>query len=463
MEGLKYPSVEKVVDLTDLNWARVTKKGRARKYFPCLKIPEDEAKYFFEKVGKSFTPVRYLGKFWKDARKISMVNSTSLFGMHCAKTSDMSSAEVQALHLLRETDDEILDHFLRQEFSDKQQVERRAEELVFRKTVEIVRRNRLAKDTQKRQEAEELAKLVEQPSAACDSPSKHAHVDNETDMESLAGNESDASAYPFSPSSKLKRIGLRPGDVIEYYESNRIFGRQDAHRVSTIIGIDAKGTFPINLESGDPLQKGDRIRRIRKIVRGQLVEDPDAAFRAVDSYSLRTAGTMKNIAAQRMAGQAKQLRQEHETSVEQHWADQSKTPDQDAKEEPTFDARTKPKSTQPSSKDDQTTSSWRKRLSHQIDLEEEQMTKKRRYKPHIQPDQLQVIMKTWSALQNHTKDTNLSLEGASSTLARELCISERRAAAFLQGDPQQWLSQKDLSEILQGVGAWMKGQSVENV
>jgi hypothetical protein len=459
--GLHYPAIEKVNDLAALGWRRVTrKKGAGTKpkhyYFPCLRIPEDEARLIFDDVSSNKTAITYLGKFWKDATKMETVVRTTVFGLHQAQMPNMTDDQVTLLNLLDESDEEILSRFLDQQFSKKDAVKRRAEELVFMKTVEMVRQNQLAKEARHRLEQDDLAKMATIPSSEVHSNQIKANQDGESD------DNDDESSIPFSPDSRKKRIVLRPGDVIEYYETNRVFGRPDARRVSTIVGINPRGHFPINLESGDPLQADDRIRRIQKMFKGHLVEETDGTFRAIKNYSLRAAGIMQNVAAQRMARQAQQLRTEHDSTIEQHWANPTEKCDDDPDQKASAPSDSKIQHTAMSATSSgkiDTAPLWHKRLSDQLELEEERMKKRRRYIPWITTDELKMVMKIWPLLQNRFPGATITSEYASNILANELQdISERRFLALLQGDPNNFLSQRDKEEIVQALGMWIDGQ-----
>jgi hypothetical protein len=474
VQDIQYPAVERVDDFAALKWRRMTaKKGRTKLYYPCLVIPDDEARLIFDDdIPPSKTAIKYLGKFWKGATTMELVIRTTLFGIHPAKRPTMTEEELSTLNLLDQSDEEILSIFLNQEFpkqNDQQQaVRRRAEELVFQKTLDIVRRNQLAKEATKRQEEEELNQLVAKPTTeglVGHSKSANRRKQAESDDDDVHEDGVISCSVPFSPDSIKKRVFLRPGDVVEYYETNRVFGRADARRVSTIIGIDPRGNFPINLESGDPLQIDDRIRRIQKVFKGRLVDDTESTFRCVRNYGLRAAGTMKNVAAQRMVNKAKQLRTEYDATIEQHWTNQDEGCDGgDQNSSPPVDVQQAEKThTTTTTTTMSFANNWHKKLSHQIEVEEETMKKKRRYTPRITPSELQLVMKTWSLLENKIKQngTEFTDDQATRILAQELSISEHRACAILQGDPKAWLSQRDKDEILEALGIWVEeeGQS----
>jgi len=559
-------------------------------YYPCVIIPNDEAQLIFEDpIPSKKVPINYLGKFWRDATKRDLVIQTTLFKFfattaeatteeatgHSTRTTttrnlkangddedendneddDDSGNEDNRYGLLEEeglrTDEDILTLFLEQEFPNPEDViHRLAEELVFFKTVEIVRQNQMTKHLRIQQQKEEEINLNSQhmseeisgtttttgplspnsrgrqsqtcttaPRVSSDSPGCDKKTNKErndpTQDDSSSADEDISVGMPFSPESKRKmdkRIILRPGDIIEYYETNRVFGRADARRISKIVGVDPRGVFPINLESGDCIQMEDRIRRIQKIYKGKIIPDPNPTFRCVSSYGLRAAGTMKNIAAQAFAQKAQQLRTEYDSTIDQHWAHSSEQQHDDDKgnsamedEEDqngqtrdskqgdhdngpitpsarklTFES-SKGHSLESSSSSSTTTTTvrqWHRDLTRLIVVEEEKMKTKRRYISHVTPDELRLILMAWSILENRINmaDNNgnkkknnknndsdnrkkkkvLSFEEhASRILVEELEIPERRAQAILKGDPAKSLSQESKKETLQALESWI--------
>ena len=206
------------------------------------------------------------------------------------------------------------------------------------------------------------------------------------------------------------------------------------------------------------------------------MEDPDITFRLVKNYSLRAAGTMKNIAAQRLVKHAQQLRTEHDQTMEQHWADGAKASEKDdadddeaaaavveATKEPTFVPKTTTSSNETTVPPSSTSvvDDWSKRLSRQIEMEFEKMKTRRRYTAHLTPDELRLVMKAWALLETRIHphgDPSSNEQEAVRILARELDISERRAETILQGDPYVRLSTKDKDEILHLLEPWVLEQ-----
>lgn len=96
----------------------------------------------------------------------------------------------------------------------------------------------------------------------CENDPEHAQQDEEDD--------SDDDSNLLTPSPRAKET-LRAGDVIAYYQPNMIFGDQRAYREARIDEIACKKELVLKLQGGDYLDRNQRVKRLEKMSRGNLV------------------------------------------------------------------------------------------------------------------------------------------------------------------------------------------------
>lgn len=469
-----------------------TKNGRRTTvYYPCIRLPLQESRLLFDKgLGKNKCGVRFLGTQWKSALEWEQVVPTTFYSLHRAKgegrriivsegqaaAAKQQQEEEEELNLLEIDDEKCLKLFLEHAFGPEPSVEKRIDELVIQMSWDKVRENKLAKEAEQRKEEEKIAKIAaDVKKAATNKPLTPFKTTKDSDDDD-DGDDGD-NVRLFSPGSKQKKIRLRPGDLIQYYLPLRVFGNPDVLTQSTIEGINAKKAIPLNLASGDFLERDHKVRRLARWHRGVLIKEPDSGYIDVGDYELRTAGTMDLVGFKERVNRIKGTRQNHANSMDKFWQDgadeeENATVDQDEKTNGAKDDATAktPKEVPTIPKDDReadpTTQqdcepTWRKRLLSLLQETEENMKKKRRFTPRITPDEFQMVIKTWSLLQDRVGPSHGMIpDEAAKILVDELDddISEMRIKALLCGDPQNALSERSKLEILAALKIWLDQQ-----
>jgi hypothetical protein len=516
----KSSMVKNTCHVRHVGWKTATcKKKRHKVYYPCVRLPYAESRLLFD-LGKNKCGVRYLGHGWASAGQFEQIVPSTFHSLHLAATTANTTTTTatgegaaaaaaaaattviettKALNLLKNiTDEECLKFFLDQEFGEAPSVDKRVEELVIQRTWDMVQENQRAKEEEQRIEQDNIAKIaaaVKQSAAATaattkllTSPTKQAAAakGNDADSDSDDDDDDDVMAM-LSPGSKRKKLRLRPGDIVEYYLPGRVFGNPHVLTSSVILGVNAKGPFPLNLETGDFLERDHKVRRLARWYKGGLVDEAeDSHFLNLSGYELRTAGEKELVAFQNRVKKMKQTRQDHAKSMDGFWqrgqcgkekqdeATSTENPknDDDDNNNKTEEAKadvkavgrppaTKVASTSSQNNNNDPATTWRKRLAHLLQETEERMKKKRRFTPKITPAEFQMVIQVWSLLQDRNSSTRtMDLQQAVQILVEELDggMSELRVEAILQGDPHYKLSERNKLEILEVLKDWIDKQ-----
>jgi hypothetical protein len=104
---------------------------------------------------------------------------------------------------------------------------------------------------------------------------------------------------------KTKDFILRPGDQIAFYQPNMVHGDKRAYREAVIESIDCKKDLVITLQGGSFLDRDQKVRRIKKFLRGKL-EDDDGNWTTVRDFKLASAKLKGPIG---VAAEAKRLKE----------------------------------------------------------------------------------------------------------------------------------------------------------
>ena len=87
-----------------------------------------------------------------------------------------------------------------------------------------------------------------------------------------------------------KKIPLRPGDIIEYYEPNQVFGDKLYLRSAEIEEINCQSEMIVRISGGVYLSKDQKVRLLKRILRGKL-KDINGRWMKVEDYKLTSAKT----------------------------------------------------------------------------------------------------------------------------------------------------------------------------
>ena len=82
---------------------------------------------------------------------------------------------------------------------------------------------------------------------------------------------------------------IRPGDVIEYTDVMAIQGDKNYQMTSKILSVDPRRTPVLVLENGDFLPPETRVKRIKKIYRGNLLDCDKARYKPISDFKLSKA------------------------------------------------------------------------------------------------------------------------------------------------------------------------------
>eukprot|EP00429_Kryptoperidinium_foliaceum_P035575 CAMPEP_0176170610 /NCGR_PEP_ID=MMETSP0120_2-20121206/87343_1 /TAXON_ID=160619 /ORGANISM="Kryptoperidinium foliaceum, Strain CCMP 1326" /LENGTH=299 /DNA_ID=CAMNT_0017508419 /DNA_START=14 /DNA_END=914 /DNA_ORIENTATION=- len=277
-----------------------------------------------------------------------------------------------------------------------------------------------------------------------------------------------------SPGARTTKIELRPGDVIEYFPPELVFGRKNSSKQSMIVGVNKKKSNPLNLESGDFLPKDSRVRRIAKMWRGKVVPDTKSVWRVIEDYSLPTAGTDKLVGLEKQVRSIQGIRSSFAASVDKFWedrADAAEAEDGNTSESPKKKQRVCKKASKEQEKttyEESSSSKDEKPKGHpmgtapskKIAEEEENLKKRRRYVPHMSPQDLRLVMEVWDTLQKKKEDPQVSLRigGAVEMLSGDMDLTELQLDAILRGDPQVKLSLPKKLKVLEALKNWVSEQ-----
>lgn len=457
MRDIRLPIVQKVDDISDVGWRKTTSKckNRSTLYYPCIRLSRDEARLMFpDGLKPKNIGVRFLGSKWKNATQWQQVRPSTFYPLHKAweKFKDEGASGCLSMD-----DDTCLERFLDQEFGDAPEnaVKRRVEEIIIRRSWEHVIENQKAKEEDQEKEDEKDANASAEALAGGSQPGSR-DVANDSE----GGTSDHESSIVFFSQSRRKRDLLRPGEIVQYYLPGRVAGNPDVLRQSVILGINPRNNFPLNLESGDFLEKDHKIRRTLKRVRGKMVEESNALFRHIGSYSLRRSGTDEAVAFLRKVQNMKRTRDGHSKAMDDFWQGPIAKGLGDGRDAANGlqQARDSMEQAEKCPKQSRSTKNalWRKDLTKLLEETEANMKNKRRFVPKISPAELRTLMKVWSVLEKRGE-----LDNAVQALGKDLNISEMRAEAMLFGDPRNKLSKANKLEIMRGMEAWLGNEEGE--
>ena len=101
---------------------------------------------------------------------------------------------------------------------------------------------------------------------------------------------------------------IRPGDIIEYYQPNQIFGDERYLNQSTVEQVDSKAFMKLKLEGGVFLDGDQKVKLLQIIKRGKL-EKFVGQWMHVKDFKLRTATLKSAEGATGMIGHVKRMKE----------------------------------------------------------------------------------------------------------------------------------------------------------
>ena len=248
--------VKDIESVNDLYWHRQSKK---KEPYPVRICKDDEAVGLIDKEWNPLTHVlvQYLGETDDNQRMVVKRNQLVPYHGHHNDTNSSSGGgwclDTMNLYikgLEKKTGRKALDP-----------VQLRVEELYLAKLFQRVHE----KEAQVKMEQEK-----EEALKSCD--------DDEDDTEDSSG---EIANQPRSPAEQPtptnsdgapdKKEKLRAGDVIEYTNTQFVAGNKEGYRRTKILAIRNDAEYKLVLENGELLPKEHWVRRIRRLVRGQLV------------------------------------------------------------------------------------------------------------------------------------------------------------------------------------------------
>ncbi len=90
-----------------------------------------------------------------------------------------------------------------------------------------------------------------------------------------------------------RKLPIRPGDIIQYYEPNQIFGDTSYLREAEVEEIDCKTEMVLRASGGIYLGKDEKVKLIKRVIRGKL-QDFNGNWMYIGDYKLKSAKTIKN-------------------------------------------------------------------------------------------------------------------------------------------------------------------------
>ena len=121
-------------------------------------------------------------------------------------------------------------------------------------------------------------------------------LDSAIISQSQEDNDDYSSSDDFNTLSKhtRKKLLLRPGDIIGYYEPNQTFGDAKYLRRGEVEEIDCRKEMVLRVSGGVYFDKEAKVKLIKRIMRGKY-EDFNGVWMHVEDYKLISATTKKKV------------------------------------------------------------------------------------------------------------------------------------------------------------------------
>ncbi|CAJ1938308.1 unnamed protein product [Cylindrotheca closterium] len=434
IKGLKYPGLGDTNRADQLGWHKAPKQKRAKEntWYPCRLCKPDERIGLMQDSSRDKIMVRYLGyqsdtahwhAFLKEKEYIPLTLENKESGM-----------DTYIRHLKKHfKDDEV---GFRAEILAVREMWRTVQEREETSISKAKSTTKKATKTQSKPSTPRQATLNRKLSHYCES-SDEGNSDNDLDL------------YGLDKRAASKRIPLKAGDVIEYYDPIGVAGKSQWLKSAIILGVVAKAKkFPLNLDSGDLLDRQSRIKRVKRLYKGKLKACQDATFKDVNDYGLRTSGTTEMIGINTKIQKAKQIRKDFAAGVDNFWKAGSIE----------------------SNEDDKATSNSNATVSTQIRLPgllqhiQNEMATNPQYDPPIRPEQLDVVMRVRECLQQKidvANDSSATIKSIIPFLATRLQLELESLDKFLNSIEDMNLSDAEKMEVIKALQSWLEDPSLD--
>jgi hypothetical protein len=270
---VNWPTLKPETNHTDqLGWYKVSHKSGAV-YYPCRTCVKDEDLFLFDdsKSKSKSTPMTIclLGWKYKQAGTFEKIHVAKWFPW----TKDDEPTNKKRLASFLQAVGVKWDH---------DPVSNKTEELAIRAMWQRVQ------ERETEGPSEEPTQLVfptsPNPRIIKEIPNGDGVSSDEEEDDSDVEEEEAGSTYP-RPKKKQK---LRDGDMIEYYSPIAVCGKSEWLTNATVIGICPRHkTLPLDLDTGDAIDRDHLIRIVKRRLRGKMVDNkPGQSFKALRQYSL---------------------------------------------------------------------------------------------------------------------------------------------------------------------------------
>mmetsp|Transcript_45533 Transcript_45533/g.110301 ORF Transcript_45533/g.110301 Transcript_45533/m.110301 type:complete len:406 (-) Transcript_45533:217-1434(-) len=306
IEGLKYPGLGDTNRTDQLGWHKAPKQKRAKEntWYPCRLCKPDERIGLIQNSSKGKILVRYLG--------YQSVDAAHQYGFIKQKEY------IQLTIGNKESGMNVYIKHLKKRFKDDE-VGFRAEVLAVREMWRLVEEREEILVSNAKSAQNEATKTQSTPSASRKATLK-ATLSDCGESSDEGNSDSDLDLNDIGKRTASKKTPLRAGDVIEYYDPIGVAGNSQWLKTAVILGVAAKDTnSPLNLDTGDLLDRESRIKRVKRSCKSKLEICHDAKFMAVDAYGLRSSGAKEMIGINAKVERARQIRKEFHEGVEEFW------------------------------------------------------------------------------------------------------------------------------------------------
>jgi hypothetical protein len=285
---------------------------------------------------------------------------------------------------------------------------------------------------------------------------------DESDDDPSDDDDDDDDIGQFTSPGNKKKEKLRDGDIIEYYDPIGVAGRDEWLRQATILGINPKNKhLPLNLNNGQSLDRHCLIKLLERRIRGNLVASKGSKFKPLKAFALQKCGTEELVALKRLAQHAKQVRQSHQDDVSKFWktnGNETRESSRHVEEETEASTELKtrvPVVSQEEEEREPETPAWKIHLEGVLQSTREKMEKSKRFKPTMEPKQLELVLEVWSKLQQRMDRTGQTTPEVVSQLAHEVGLSLLRINTIMHGDTQVRLSAPNKIEVTEELVKWL--------
>eukprot|EP00980_Cylindrotheca_fusiformis_P011804 scaffold2816_cov121-Cylindrotheca_fusiformis.AAC.20 len=448
VQDLAFPLIQETKSMDQLGWhkAKKQKNQKENTWYPCRLCHPDEGKGLFQphcEDGNRIL-VRYLGYQSDTAGSYNEIKSSEFFPL--TEENRQTAFDTYKRHLAR--------------YFKTNLVARRAEELAVISMWDKVqkRANGLSTPDKSCESVDLQSPSLEALSPLKATPTSIMRPNFGSEADDCSSDSDDDNVHA-TAALKGKREILRDGDVIEYYDPIGVVGNKQWLRRATVLGVDPKNkSTPINLDNGQFLDRNSKIKRIRRRNRGK-VEKCDGSFREISEYSLRSCGTMEMVAFQKQVQRVKAIHQEGKEDIEKFW--QPEGDENAGRDSATQKPQKVPKEPGDNAPKTSTILSripkWELCLEALLERTKEQLAKKRRFVPSMQPGQIETVLKVWEVLQKQFgSSTDRNTKQVVAALSSKLGISTARLNSVMHGDENKTLSIANKNEVITLLEEWLE-------